>query len=184
MAALNVEDLTKHIDELRVFVADNPIDVLALNETWLDSSIPDSDLYISGYEIIRRDRGFLGADGKPYGGVCFYVRSSVNFALRADLSINELENLCIEIRKSNSKPFLIVSWYRPPDSTVDKFDLFETLVGRLDAENREYHLLGDIHCNLGRPVLDHPSRVLTSITDLYGFFANFPLLECYTMISY
>ena len=83
--------------------------------TWLDQSIPDSDLYISGYEIIRRDRDFPGADGKAYGGVCFYVRSSVNFVLRSDLSVNELENLCIEIRKPNSKPFLIGTWYRPPN---------------------------------------------------------------------
>ena len=34
-------------------------------------SIIDNDLFISGYEILRRDRTRCAADGNPYGGVCF-----------------------------------------------------------------------------------------------------------------
>ena len=45
-----------------------------------------------------------------YGGVCFYVRSSVNFIQRKDMSIDDLENLCIQIQKPNSKPFLVATW--------------------------------------------------------------------------
>ena len=103
--------------------------------------IATSITIISGNEIIRRDRGFPGADEKASKGVCFYVRSSVNFVLRSHIFVNELENLCIEIRKPNSKLFLIGTWYRPPNSTVDTFDLFESLIGRLDAENVEYYCI-------------------------------------------
>ena len=71
------------------------------------TSIRDNDVTISGYEIVRHDRYVRGADGKMYGGVSFYIRSSINFSLRTDLSIDQLENLCIEIRKPNSKPFLV-----------------------------------------------------------------------------
>ena len=130
-------------------------------------SITNNDIYISGYEIVRRDRTSLGADGKPYGGVCFYVRSSVNFLLRPDLSVSDLENLCIEIRKPNSKPFLVATWYRSPESTVDKFDLFET-IDKIDAENIEYYLLGDLNCNVTATIPDHSTRVLTNLTELYG----------------
>ena len=74
------------------------------------------------------------------GGVCFYVRSTLHYLPRLDLSIDQLVNLCIEIRKPpRSKPFLIVTWYRPPDSTADKFIIFETLVGKLDAEGDEFY---------------------------------------------
>ena len=38
----------------------------------------------------------------------------------------------------------------------------------MDAENVEFYLLGDLNCNVGAPVFDHPTRVLTSITDLCG----------------
>ena len=106
-ASLNIRDLCKQIDELRVLLADSPIDVPALNETWLGPTISDNDVYITGYEIVRRDRDFPGADGKTYGGVCFYVRTNVNFPPHSDLSVDLQENLCIEIRKPNSKPFFL-----------------------------------------------------------------------------
>ena len=92
----------------------------------------------------------------------------MNFSLRRDLSVDHLENLCIEIRKPSCKPFLVVTLYRPPSSTVDKFDLFETLVGKLDAVNVEYWLSGDLNCNLGAPILDHRSKILSGIADLYN----------------
>ena len=46
MAALNVRSLIKHIDELRILLAASPIDVLAINESWLDSSICDNEVSI------------------------------------------------------------------------------------------------------------------------------------------
>ena len=163
-----MRSLVNHIDELRVLLATSPIDVLAINETWLNSTISDNDVYIPGYEIIRRDRAFRSADGKTYRGVCFYVRSSVNFIQRKDMSIDDLENLCIQIQKPNSKPFLVATWYRPPNSNVDKFNYFETFIDMLDAENVEYYLLGDLNCDLGTPDLDSNSRSLIGITELYG----------------
>ena len=56
MASLNITSLPKHIDELRVFLAASTIDILAINETRLDSSIHDNEVHIPGYEIVRRDR--------------------------------------------------------------------------------------------------------------------------------
>ena len=104
------------------------------------------DVCIPGYELVHTGV-FRDLTVKPtVVHVCFYVRASINSSLRSDLSLDQLENLDIEIAKPNSKPFLIVNWYRPPDSTVDKFDIFETLIRRtLDAENVEYHLMGDLN---------------------------------------
>ena len=105
IASLNVNSLIKHIDDLRIFLADNPVDVLAINESKLDDSIKNCELYIPGYEITRRDRNRNG------GGVCFYIKTSINFVIRRDLNLNDLENLYIEIQKPCSKPFLVVTWY-------------------------------------------------------------------------
>ncbi len=60
LASLNITSLVYHIDELRVFLASNRVDVLAINETRLDSNIMDSEVHIPGYEIIRRDRCING----------------------------------------------------------------------------------------------------------------------------
>ena len=129
IASINVNSLTKHIDDLRIFLADNPVDVLAINESKLDDSIKNCELYIPGYEITRRDRNKNG------GGVCFYIKTSINFVIRRDLNLNVLENLCLEIQKPCSKPFLVVTWYRPPCSSVELFSHYETLVGKLDSRS-------------------------------------------------
>ena len=90
LASLNITSLVKHIDKLRVFLASNEIDVLAINETRLDATISDNEVHIHGYEIVRRDRKPNGRHG---GGVCIYIRNSINFSIRHDLSIDQLENL-------------------------------------------------------------------------------------------
>ena len=68
MASLNITSLLKHIDELRVFLNDQNIDVLAINETRLNDSIFDQEVKVQGYDIISRDRSTNGRFG---GGVCF-----------------------------------------------------------------------------------------------------------------
>ena len=43
LASLNVTSLVKHIDELRIPLANNMIDVLAINETRLDITVSDRE---------------------------------------------------------------------------------------------------------------------------------------------
>ena len=92
LESLNITSLPNHIDELRVLLVDEPIDVLSINETRLDGLLADSEVYIPGYEIVRRDRSINGRFG---GGVCFYIRTNINYSPRFDLSIDQLENLSI-----------------------------------------------------------------------------------------
>ena len=108
MASLNITSLFKHIDELRVFLNDQNIHVLAINETRLNECIFDQELKVQGYDIIRRDRS---TNGRFRGGVCFYIRSNISYSVRTDLDSQHLEIISIEIRKHNSKPFVITSWY-------------------------------------------------------------------------
>ena len=80
LASLNINSLLAHIEELRVLLADLSIEVLVINETKLDSTVNDKEVYIPGYEIIRSDRYLKGRSG---GGVCLYVRSTINYSIRS-----------------------------------------------------------------------------------------------------
>ena len=81
MAFLNINSLVSHIDDLRVFMSQfKDIDILAINETKLDATIKDGEVYLTGYDVVRKDRE---SNGKNGGGVCIYVRSNNNFQLRA-----------------------------------------------------------------------------------------------------
>jgi len=163
LASLNINKLTTHIDELRIFLAHNEIDILSINETKLNETISDNEVNILGYNIVRCDRTTDGG-----GGVCFYVKKSVNFTVRTDLNMETLENLCLEIQQPRSKPFVVVTWYRPPDSPIGIFSSFEHLIGILDLENFEYYLMGDLNCDMIATRYDNDTCKLMSITDVHG----------------
>ena len=74
ITSLNINSLLKHIDELRILLADRSIDILSISETKLDDSIKSCEVQIPGYEFIRRDRNRQG------GGVGFYIKTSINFS--------------------------------------------------------------------------------------------------------
>ena len=77
---------------------------------------------------------------------------------------NNLECLTFEIFKPRSKPFLVSSWYRPPQSSPDLFSTFERII----AENLELYLMGDLNCNLLSEVVSNNSSHLLNIIDNYG----------------
>ena len=139
----------RSLDDLRVFMGQfKDIDILAINETKLEATIKDGEVHLQGYDVVRKDRDSNGRNG---GGVCIYVHSNINFQLRADLSLimNNLECLTVEISKPHSKPFLVSTWYRPPQSSPDLFSTFERIIHKIDAENLELYLMGDLNCDCG-----------------------------------
>ena len=144
---------------------DSKIDILSINETKLDSTVHDSDVYIPGFELIRKDRRVNGRKG---GGVCIYLRTNLNYRIRDDLINDDLECLIVEISKPRSSVFLVGTWYRPPNSPPERFNEFENVIDKIDAESKELYILGDVNCNLLPEASAHISSHLTDIFDIYG----------------
>ena len=63
MSMLNVASVVKHLDEIRILLSDKKLDVLAINETRLDPTIPDGFVSIDGYDVLRNDRDRNGGGG-------------------------------------------------------------------------------------------------------------------------
>ena len=82
--------------------------------------------------------------------------------------MDTLKNLCLEIQKPRSKPFVVAKWHRTLDSPIGIFSPFETLIGKLDSENIEYFLMGDLNCDMTATRYDNNTCKLMSITDIYG----------------
>jgi hypothetical protein len=88
MAFLNIVSLPKKNDEIRYSMSNKLIDLIAFNETRLDSSITNGMIHLNDYDIISKDRSRNG------GGVCIYLHSSINYIIRQDLISSELEAVC------------------------------------------------------------------------------------------
>ena len=163
---LNINSLLAHIDDIRVFRSYSKIDVLAINETKLDSSVHDNEILLPGFEIARKDRIVNGRNG---GGVCIYLRNNLNFNIRSDLLDDQLECITVEITKPRSKPFLVSTWYRPPSSPSNLYHEFEKLIDKIDAEDLELYLLGDLNSDfLPANVNNFNAQALANIFDIYG----------------
>ena len=141
------------------------IHALALNETKIGPTQPDNIFKVDGYELVRKDRSPKG------GGIAFYLRDSLNFIPRQDLPTHNLELICIEIRPQRCRPFIIISWYRPPNSHVSCFEMLENVLSFLDKEGKEIILLGDTNCNFSPEAFekDSNSKNLLSIYNLFNF---------------
>ena len=159
IAALNTNSLVAHIDERRVFMSSSEIDILTTkNKTKLNYSVDNNEIHLQGFDIVRKDRITNGRNG---GGVCIYVRDNLNYIIRDDLSPDSIECLIIEITNPQSKPFLVGTWYRPPDSLISKTNLTtdfvaDSLIGnpcrvRISINKIRREIRFRIVCSIGNP---------------------------------
>ena len=98
---VNARSLLSRVMEIRVLANHTNAAVICVTETWFDSSVTDTEVEIPGYLIQRRDRSRSG------GSVCMYIRSDLAFNPRHDLTVEELENIWVEILLPKTKPILV-----------------------------------------------------------------------------
>ena len=89
----NVMSLAPKIDEIRHCVIHANVDVVCLTETWLREHIDDNVVSIGGFNLVRLDR-----KTRMHGGVCMYIKDSIQFSLLDDLIHPSYEALWILIR--------------------------------------------------------------------------------------
>ena len=80
----------------------------------------------------------------------------------------QLDSIVIEISKPNSVPIFVCTWYRPPGSTIELFDIFESILKTIDATNGELYILGDLNCDLLASNPDCHSKRLIELCQLYN----------------
>ena len=79
----------------------------------------------------------------------------------------ELESVTVQIKNGKFKPFFVTSIYRPQGKPVSYFSEFESLFGRLESQNKESIIMGDINCNLNTP-LHNNTKHLNNILNSFG----------------
>ena len=72
--------------QLRSLFEENELDVLAVSESWLNSSVKNAEVEIQGYKKSRLDR-----QNKIGGGVCIYKRASFKTKVLKDLQVQHME---------------------------------------------------------------------------------------------
>ena len=112
---------------------------IAITETWLNDSVFDSEVEISGYTIHRFDH----CDGRRGGGVAIYIMDSLKYTRRSDLE-DSFEVIWIETRLHNVK-YLFACVYKTPDKSLEIFDYMDDVLRCAIQDNYEVIIMGDLN---------------------------------------
>ena len=82
------------------------------------------------------------------GGIMVFIRKELMAKRRADLEVNNVECLWIEISPRKGKSFLVGYLYRNPAETAERADRFDTLIDRVLMDKKEMIMLGDFNKDL------------------------------------
>ena len=108
---LNARSILPKRFDLFAYICCHQIDILAVTETFLDSSISDAEICPRNYVVFCSDRSRHG------GGVLIFVRDDLKCLLRHDLNSFCDELLWVEL-STFSGPLLFGVFYRPPSQGV------------------------------------------------------------------
>jgi hypothetical protein len=104
------------MDTFRLLNQDNLFDIFTVSETWLTSSITNSEISLPGYTLVRNDRS-----NKRGGGTAIFVRDGIPYKHRTDLSDEFVETCWVEVNRAKCKNQFICCAYRAPDFCCDSF---------------------------------------------------------------
>ncbi|CAB3993481.1 Hypothetical predicted protein [Paramuricea clavata] len=114
----------------------NMAKIFSNQETWLDTSVTDTEIEFPGYALLRLDR-----NGKRGVGVSAYVNQSFKCEPMKDLTYISESGL--------HQLWLKMQDYCPPDTSLSCFetDFSETSTSALSF-NKPIYILGDLNCNV------------------------------------
>ncbi len=166
--------------EFEAFCNENQIDLLALTETWCNTSHNDDLIEINGLpKLFRRDR-----PDRTGGGVALYPSNEINITRLEEIEPENSEIMCFEFqlpKKVNKFVFLCVC-YRPNDKDILDFtsDFLDVLEYTSDKGYYNFISVGDFNCKNSEwcpsDVSNLDGRILKTASDTNGLdqLINFP----------
>lgn len=138
------------------------VDILLLSETFLKPDTENSFYCVSGFSIFRKDR--LDKRG---GGVMALVNNTLTVKRRADLEVDDLEVMWLEVYPFKSKRSLLISVvYRPPNYTNTNDSQLEENFEQAYLTGQEVIMMGDFNidfCDKNRFSKHHLSKELKAM---------------------
>ena len=129
----NCQPITNKSLSINQYMADNKIDIMCLNETFLHESIKSVNL-LQNYYVIRQDRKKKG------GGVAFIIHTDITCKILESRATLDHEFIAIEITSADEKITLLNAYVHPKSKTDFNF------INRIAKLNRNKMILvGDLN---------------------------------------
>lgn len=184
LVSFNIRSILPKIDSLELLIQESKPDLVNINETWLNSAIPDHSIPIEGYDIIRYDR----KNNQRGGGLASYIKQG-NGAIYDNIKFSDLNTsdadielhiFSLKVRKM--RKMLILNTYRPPSGNLLAFfDKLENAFNKVDKLGEyEIYITGDLNI----PYNDTQSQGYSKIQNFAQKFGLEQLINSPTRCTY
>ncbi|XP_072041142.1 uncharacterized protein [Amphiura filiformis] len=137
---VNFQSINNKVAELAICLDTHKPDILIGTESWLAEGVSNSEIFPTGYSVVRKDRP-TGNNDRSHGGIFIAMRSDLIASHRIDLD-EQCEILWVQLEIVGSKSVLIGAFYRPPDSGGDILDHLHTSLAKIDMSKGHTIWLG------------------------------------------
>ena len=153
---LNLQSMNNKFDLIKIQVREMGFQIFTFSESWLTDSIPDTQIGIDGYNVVRWDRSWNEENGngiKKGGGVGFYIRDDLTFSqsglLQYNISSRDIECCWLKLINKEAKDILLCTVYRSPTGNVENFcNILTTTIEEIgNSMNKEIIVMGDFNIN-------------------------------------
>ena len=145
-AHLNIRSLHYKLDHVNLFLHHNDIDVFCITETWLNDDFDDNDMHIDGYNVFRLDR----IKDMEHGGILCYIKNGTSCKQISDLDDDIVEAMWLELNLPQTKPILLGTVYRPPDSKAEYLSRIDSLFQECTNLYDDVVILGDFNVDVNK----------------------------------
>lgn len=125
-------------------------DIIALTETWLDSSVHDGELFNNNFRVLRSDRNFTATSLTRGGGVLLAVHDKFNLSVLplnlAEAQISHfIDILGVKVTGHYCTIYIFVIYIPPYLDSLEYEKLFDFLSTLPCVQNNDVLLLGDFN---------------------------------------
>jgi len=135
ISLFNAQSILSKIDQIKDFLVSKNIDILCINESWLNAN---QKLKIQNYDILRLDR--INERG---GGVCILINKKINYQTVSLNTNEEIQVVKIFDQLLCAGDFYIVNYYKSP--RITEFD--PLLLSKIADLGDNVLLLGDLNAH-------------------------------------
>ncbi len=143
VAHMNIRSCLHKMEERRLIMKDLPVDILSVNETFLDDTIHDNKISIPGYSIYRNDRG-----SRHGGGVALYVRADIPHQYCYEITFRTSTEACwVKIKHAKPSDVAIGTIYCPPSADQEYYNAMLDTIKDAATVCEDVVLLDDFNYN-------------------------------------
>ena len=132
--------------QMRKLAEENNSNIIAISESWLNTTFTNEEVEIAGYKLSMLDKL-----KKPGGGLCVCTRSSLKTKVLKDLTVisnTGFHQLWLQVQHKKLKSFLLCATCRPHDCPTTCFtDNFMDKYSQALIHGKEIFVVGDLNCN-------------------------------------